>query len=89
MVFTNSVGNRFKKKQLTNLLYEFQSRYGIKKKWRYFDLRHSLAYNFLSSGGDIKKLQLIMGHAYYNATQDMYGMYRSKAIKSTSPFEMD
>ena len=89
IVFTNLYKNKFRKKQLTNTLFEFQSRYDMKKKWRYFDLRHSFAYLFLSNGGEIKKLQRIMGHANLNITKDMYGMYRGKEIISFSPFEVN
>jgi len=46
---------------------------GLPKRCRFHDLRHTFAKNFLSGGGDLKRLQMILGHSKIGVTADIYG----------------
>ncbi len=55
------------------------------------DLRHSFAVNFLRSGGDIRKLQYLMGHDNIYDTRRLYAGAVAKTdsqVDTLNPFEI-
>jgi integrase len=46
---------------------------GVKRAFRFHDLRHTFASQFLMGGGDIVSLQEILGHASIETTRKRYG----------------
>jgi len=51
------------------------------KRWRCHDLRHSFAYNYLKQGGDMYRLQAILGHRSIDVTIDLYGQLRAVDVE--------
>ncbi|PCJ27817.1 MAG: hypothetical protein COA94_03675 [Rickettsiales bacterium] len=43
------------------------------KEWTFHSFRHSFAFNYLKSGGQMYQLQAILGHKTINMTIDLYG----------------
>jgi len=80
----------FTKPKVGRLISEFKARGNCKLKWSPMDLRHSFAVNFLSSGGDLKELQYILGHAAIADTRLLYGEVIAKQAQENaeSPFEI-
>lgn len=53
------------------------------------DLRHSFAVNFLLDGGDMHKLQYILGHYDVHETKRLYGdVLKKKLKKEINTFEI-
>lgn len=76
-VFTNLQGRPLRKEVLVRELRILKRQLGIKEDWVFRDLRHSFAVNFLKFGGDIKKLQILLGHAHLRMTEEFYGQYKT------------
>ncbi len=89
-VFMTYYREPFTKTKLARLVNEFKIKGGFKAKWTPMDLRHSFAVNFLLSGGDMKRLQYILGHQNVFDTKRLYADVLTKTVRTTaeSPFEM-
>ena len=87
-VFMTYYKEIFTLKKLHLAIREFKLKTSCKILWSPSDLRHSFAVEFLSSGGDIKELQKILGHDNVFDTKRLYGeVVTKKIIESTaSPF---
>ncbi|MAZ48550.1 MAG: hypothetical protein CME65_08300 [Halobacteriovoraceae bacterium] len=79
----------FTSKKLTLAINEFKRMNLYKGPWCPMDLRHSFAVNFLSQGGEIRKLQELLGHDNVYDTKRLYGESIKKQIstKAKCPFE--
>ena len=58
------------------------------KRWRCHDLRHSFAFNFLKSGGDMYALKAILGHQSICITVDLYGYFTAEHVERVSPYDL-
>jgi integrase/recombinase XerD len=87
LVFTSVYDEKMSKRKVAAYINDFKDHYGIKEKWMYFDLRHSLAYNFLASGGDLKKLQVILGIRDAATLRNVYIKRLVKIADPISPYE--
>lgn len=56
------------------------------KEWRFHDLRHSFAYNFLKNGGEMYQLKAILGHKSIKMTVDYYGSFKAVDVENVSPY---
>lgn len=61
-VFMTYYKEPFTSTKLSRLLGEFKLKGNCSIRWTPMDLRHSYAVNFLKAGGDIRKLQHVLGH---------------------------
>jgi site-specific recombinase XerD len=54
------------------------------------DLRHSYAVNFLKAGGDIRKLQHVLGHENVFDTRRLYAevVTQPEVLEVKNPFEI-
>jgi integrase/recombinase XerD len=89
-VFMTYYNEAFTKNKLARLIIEFKVMSGCKIKWTPMDLRHSFAVNFLKAGGDMKRLQYLLGHHSVYDTRRLYAdVLKDHAQKeATSPFEI-
>ncbi len=90
LVFQTYYKEPFTKNKLSALVNEFKIKGNCKIKWTPMDLRHSFAVNFLLKGGDIRRLQYILGHWNIYDTKKMYGAVTTSRAEKTaaSPFEI-
>lgn len=65
---------------------KIRSKIRFEKYWCNHVLRHSFATNYLKSGGDMLKLQKILGHKTLQMTVDLYGQIQSSDVFDVSPF---
>ncbi len=88
-VFMTYYKEPFTKNKLSTLVNEFKVKGNCKIKWTPMDLRHSFSVNFLLKGGNINRLQYILGHGSVYETKKMYGAVVTEKFKNTavSPFE--
>lgn len=89
-VFLTYYKEPFTCKKLRKAIIEFREKGNYKgDDWVIADLRHSFAVNFLTQGGDIKKLQRILGHYNVYDTKKLYGEAVKDKIpkKAVDPFE--
>jgi site-specific recombinase XerD len=59
--------------KLTRAINEFKSKGLYRRAWNLLDLRHSFGVNFLASGGTLRDLQVLVGHANIFDTKRLYG----------------
>ena len=87
-VFMTYYKEIFTLKKLHLAISEFKIKTSCKILWSPSDLRHSFAVGFLSSGGDIRELQKILGHDNVFDTKRLYGEAVTKKIIESveSPF---
>lgn len=90
-VFMTYYKEQFTKTKLARLTNEFKIKTNCKDQWTLMDLRHSYAVNYLRSGGDIRKLQYVLGHNNVYDTKRLY--VEASSISDThsidiNPFEM-
>jgi len=88
-VFHNHYGDQFTKNKLRRAIDEFKIRELYKGEWNPLDLRHSFAVNFLSKGGEIKKLQYLMGHSNVFDTKMLYGEAVTRKLSTISHDVLD
>lgn len=83
MVFLNYDGTPLKDDHLRKRMHKYASKCGLKGSVAIspHKLRHTFAINFLRNGGDIRALQLIMGHADLSTTQ-VYLTYSNEDLKN-------
>lgn len=88
-VFVTYYKEPFTDKKLILAITEFKRKKLYEGSWCPMDLRHSFAVNYLSKGGDMRKLQEILGHDNVFNTKQLYGeVVKKKVTESvTSPFE--
>ncbi len=72
-IFMTYYGEPFTSKKVSLAVNEFRAKDKGDLKWTPMDLRHSYAVNFLKAGGDIKRLQYILGHWNVYDTRKLYG----------------
>lgn len=90
-VFMTYYREPFTKTKLARLINEFKIKTKHTLQWTLMDLRHSFAVNYLRSGGDMRKLQYLLGH---NNIFDTKRLYSEAANKEEShpiefnPFEI-
>lgn len=85
-IFMTYYKEQFSKTKLARLINEFKIKTNSKDKWTLMDLRHSYAVNYLKSGGDMRKLQYILGH---NNVFDTKRLYAEAANKESYPVEFN
>ena len=73
LVFKTFYREPFTHVKLARAINEFKDRGLYRRAWNLLDLRHSFGVNFLASGGSLRDLQLIMGHASIFDTKRLYG----------------
>jgi integrase/recombinase XerD len=89
-VFMTYYKEPFTKTKLARLVNEFKIKMNCKISWTPMDLRHSFAVNFLKAGGDIRRLQQILGHNNVFDTKRLYAevLKKPETISSFNPFEI-
>ena len=87
-VFMTYYKEPFTSKKVILAINEFKLKTRYSLKWCPMDLRHSFAVNYLSKGGDIRELQMILGHYNVFETKRLYGeaMVKNIAENSVSPY---
>jgi len=90
LVFMTHYREPFTKPKLARLVNEFKIRGTFKQKWTPTDLRHSFAVNYLLSGGDLKRLQYLLGHNNVFDTKRLYAdvLVNRASATAESPFEI-
>jgi site-specific recombinase XerD len=73
VVFRTFYREPFTRVKLTRAINEFKARGLYRRPWNLLDLRHSFGVNFLASGGSLRDLQALMGHANVFDTKRIYG----------------
>lgn len=66
---------------------KIRQKIGYRKYWCNHALRHSYATNYLKSGGDMLKLQKLLGHKTLQMTVDLYGQIKASDVQDISPFK--
>jgi integrase/recombinase XerD len=81
-VFTSNDGQPLQHELIRKRMHKYGKDSGLNRECRPspHSLRHTFAVNFLKNGGDIRALQLIMGHADISTTQ-VYLRYNDEDIK--------
>ena len=74
LVFTNEFGHHYGKHTLYRNVQRCAEMIGVKN-FRFHDLRHTFAVNYLLSGGDLFSLSKMLGHSTIKITSDTYGHY--------------
>jgi len=89
-VFMTYYKEVFTKTKLVRLINEFKIKTNCKIKWTPMDLRHSYAVHFLRAGGNIRRLQQILGHENVFDTRRLYAeaLEEREPIDVPSPFEI-
>jgi site-specific recombinase XerD len=59
--------------KLARAINEFRARGLYRRDWNLLDLRYSYGVNFLATGGSLRDLQALMGHANIFDTKRLYG----------------
>jgi len=77
IVFQTHYREPFTQRKLSILINEFKRQGLYKRNWNLMDLRHSLAVNYLGKGGNIRDLQVILGHANVFDTKKLYEKAKS------------
>lgn len=86
-VFSDEVGKCLHESVIRNLINKLNCYFPMDKKWGCHSLRHSFAYNFLKSGGEMYQLQAILGHRGIQVTVDLYGQLKAQDIENPSPYD--
>lgn len=86
IVFPNEKGEPFGREQLARLIKKFKHHFPMEKNWTLHSLRHSLAYNFLKTGGEMYQVQAILGHRHIGTTVDIYGQIAAQDVERPSPY---
>lgn len=73
LVFKTYYREPFTRVKLTRTINEFKAKGLYRRPWNLLDLRHSFGQNFLLSGGSLRDLQAMMGHANIFDTKRIYG----------------
>lgn len=63
-----------------------QAQYQFCNQIKCHSFRHSFAYNFLKSGGQMYELMAVLGHKNIGLTINLYGQLRSEDIEDPSPY---
>ncbi|QNG60320.1 tyrosine-type recombinase/integrase [Bacillus sp. PAMC26568] len=81
-VFVNNSGEPLAEDLIRKRMHQYGNKAGLKGECRYspHNLRHSFAVNFLKNGGDIRTLQMILGHSDLTTTQ-IYLNYNDVDLK--------
>ena len=85
-VFVNQRGFQISIWQIDDALIALQKEHPHMKKFRCHDLRHSFAFNFLRTGGQMYQLQAILGHKNIGMTVDFYGNFKAQDVERVSPY---
>jgi site-specific recombinase XerD len=86
-IFLNEKGSLLSRYKIDDTIASLQKQHPNMKKWRCHDLRHSFAYNFLKSKGDMYALKAILGHKSIQLTIDLYGHFKACDVERPSPYE--
>lgn len=81
LIFTTNYGGRLSDDQFRNRLKEYVAAAGIKIRVYPHLFRHTAATHFLENGGDIRHLQMILGHADLRMVEK-YTHLSSRALKA-------
>lgn len=73
LVFKTFYREPFTRVKLTRAINEFKARGLYRRPWNLLDLRNSFGANFLSQGGSLRDLQILMGHGNIFETKRLYG----------------
>jgi site-specific recombinase XerD len=84
--FPGPEGRQFGREQIARLIRKFKHHFPMEKDWSSHALRHSLAYNFLKTGGKMYQLQAILGHRHIGTTVDLYGQIGAQDVAKPSPY---
>ena len=85
-VCTNPIGERICRSQLYRHMLSLNYTFNFSKPLRCHSFRHSFAYNFLKSGGQMYELMAVLGHKNIGLTINLYGQLRSEDIEDPSPY---
>ena len=88
-LFCNSFGEQLTKDTITSAIYEYNKKRGVSKTGLHL-FRHTFAKNWILNGGDIFRLQKILGHSTLNMVKEyvnMYGNDLKNDFDTFSPFE--
>lgn len=90
LVFLTYYKEPFTKNKFRRLVQEFKVKSSCKTAWTPMDLRHSFAVSYLQAGGDIRKLQHILGHNNVFDTKRLYAeaLTTKSTVDTLSPFEI-
>ncbi len=87
-VFTLLDGRPAKFSSVERRIRKFKDEHPSNYEWNCHTFRHSFAYNFLKSGGQMYELQAILGHKNISITIDIYGHIRSEDVTTSSPYSI-
>jgi integrase len=73
LVFKTFYREPFTRVKLARAINEFRARALYRKNWNLLDIRHSFGVNFLATGGSMRELQILMGHANVFDTKRIFG----------------
>lgn len=76
-VFKTYYREPFTRVKLSRAINEFKGQGLYKRDWNLLDIRHSFGVNFLTQGGTLQELQLLMGHANVFDTKRIYGQEKT------------
>ena len=80
-VFLTYYGEPFTKNKIRRAILEFKAKGTFDRDWSPMDLRHSFAVDFLKNGGNVKNLQIILGHENIYQTKQLYGGDKTKLVR--------
>lgn len=73
-------GGIIKSQRLSRWIKKFRNDYPREKHFGLHALRHSFAFNFLKSGGQMYQLKAILGHQTIQMTIDLYGQLQAQEV---------
>ncbi|MGZ3724448.1 MAG: tyrosine-type recombinase/integrase [Pseudobdellovibrio sp.] len=85
-VMVSFYGKAWTRTQYRKRFNKIREKIKFEKYWCNHILRHSFATNYLKAGGDMLKLQKILGHKSLKMTVDLYGQIEAVDVHDVSPF---
>lgn len=81
-------GIRFSNQRISRWVEKFRKRHPREKHFGLHTLRHSFAFNFLKSGGEMYQLKAILGHRTIQMTIDLYGQLQAQDVDTPNLYQI-